>query len=63
MNNDILKECKNKGCNNPVLNGKYCENCSQIKKEKRDNVIKGAGGILLGVGAFVLSALLKKPRE
>jgi len=58
-----LKDCKTKGCNNPVLKGKYCEHCSQIKKEKRNKVIKGAGSVLGFIVVTGLSALIKKPRK
>jgi hypothetical protein len=33
--------CKTKGCNNPILDGKYCEYCKQKRKEK-GNIAKGA---------------------
>ena len=54
-------KCKTKACNNPVLEGKYCENCYKLKKENRDKFLKSAGGVALGIGSLVLTVVFKKP--
>jgi len=41
--------CKTKGCNNPVLNGKYCEFCKQKRKENGQKV--AAAGVAVGIPA------------
>ena len=58
MNNAELKKCKNKGCNNLVLDGKYCEHCKHDKKEKRDNFLKVAGPTVISM--LLIAVKLKK---
>jgi hypothetical protein len=53
--------CKTKGCNNPVLDGKYCEFCKQKRKEDGSKVKAVVGGVaLLGGGAVVRKVGFKK---
>ena len=61
MNNAEFKKCKKKGCDNPVLEGKYCEHCKQIRKEKRDNFLKAAGGTVMAVGSIAVTVIFRKP--
>jgi hypothetical protein len=37
------KQCKSKSCFNPVLDGKYCVNCKQIRKERKEKILVGIG--------------------
>lgn len=60
MNNAELKKCKNKGCNNPVLDGKYCEHCNQVTKEKRRNFVKVVALAAVNVGSIALAVIRKK---
>lgn len=61
MTNEKTKQCKSKGCYNPVLDGKYCENCKQKRKEKRDKILAGAGGAaILGCGVAIKKGVIKK---
>ena len=56
--------CKTKGCNNPVLNGKYCEYCKQKRKEDGNKVKAVVGGAaILGGGAVVKKVGVKKVVE
>jgi len=34
----MTKQCKSKNCNNPIIDGKYCEYCKQRKKERREKI-------------------------
>jgi hypothetical protein len=57
-------QCKTKGCNNPVLDGKYCLQCTQIRKEnkKKGWAVAGAVGIpALGI-AIKKGALKQAPK-
>jgi len=54
MANEKPNQCKTKGCNNPVLDGKYCEFCKQKRKENKDKVVAGAGGALILGGGFAI---------
>jgi len=63
MSDSILIKCKRNECNNPVIDGKYCEYCKKNRKEKRDNFIKYAGGVALSVGALVATVIFKKPTD
>lgn len=49
MNKETLKKCKNKECNNPVLNGKYCEQCTQKRKEDEGVFLSVGGLAILGI--------------
>jgi len=64
MIKENLTACKTKGCCNPVLNGKYCEQCKMVRKEKRNKIIAGTGtgGTLLlsAYGIAKKTDLLKK---
>ncbi|MCB2361603.1 hypothetical protein [Clostridium estertheticum] len=60
MNDDKSKKCKKKECNNPVLDGKYCRSCKQIRKEKRDNFMKVVVGTAVGVCSIALEVIHKK---
>lgn len=59
MNDEERKLCEKKGCNNTVLKGKYCEHCTQIKKERRSTALKIAGSVAATVGSFILAVILK----
>jgi hypothetical protein len=53
--------CKTKGCNNPVLDGKYCEHCKQERKEDGNKVKAVLGGAaILGGGTVVKKVGVKK---
>lgn len=61
MINEKPKQCKSKGCNNPVLDGKYCEYCKQIRKERKDKILAGAGGaVILGVSVAIKKGVIKQ---
>lgn len=61
MTNEKHKQCKSKGCYNPVLDGKYCVQCKQKRKEKRDKILAGAGGAaILGYGVAIKKGVIKK---
>lgn len=56
-----FRQCKSKGCSNPVLNGKYCEQCTQKRKEVKDGILGGAGGaVILGLGVAIKKGILKQ---
>ncbi len=38
-------QCKTKGCNNPVLDGKYCLQCTQVRKENKNKGLAVAGAV------------------
>jgi len=64
MAKDKVKLCKTKGCNNPVIEGKYCLNCTQKRKETQQKVVAGvAGAGILGGGAVVKKVGIKKVVE
>jgi hypothetical protein len=64
MKNEKEKRCKTKGCNNPVLDGKYCEYCKQKQKEVKDKALFVAGGVALPViGIAIKKGVLKKVPE
>ncbi|NMC33986.1 MAG: hypothetical protein GYA36_16210 [Veillonellaceae bacterium] len=46
-------QCKTKGCNNPVLDGKYCMYCTQARKEKKKNFLSVAGASVIGISVIV----------
>lgn len=56
MANEKAKQCKTKGCNNPVLDGNYCEFCKQKRKENKQKIMAGAGSALI----LVVTAAFKK---
>jgi len=61
MANEKAKTCKTKGCNNPVLDGKYCEYCKQKRKEDGNKVKATVGGAaILGGGAVIKKVGVKK---
>ncbi len=61
MTNEKPKQCKSKGCYNPVLDGKYCEYCKQKRKEKRNNILAGAGGAaILGGSVAIKKGVIKQ---
>jgi nitrogen regulatory protein PII-like uncharacterized protein len=61
MNSEKYKQCKSKDCNNPVLEGKYCNLCRQEKKENREKILKRAGaGAILVVGIVKNKDLIKQ---
>ncbi|MFA9422197.1 MAG: hypothetical protein ACERLG_01375 [Sedimentibacter sp.] len=56
MAKEKAKQCKTKGCNNPVLFGKYCEHCKQKRKEKRDKIWAG----IVSAAILVVGFKMKK---
>lgn len=38
MDKEKAKQCKTKGCNNIVIDGKRCEFCKQKRKEKKRTI-------------------------
>lgn len=61
MANEKAKQCQTKGCNNPVLDGMYCEFCKQKRKENKDKIMAGAGGaLILGGGVAIKKGALKQ---
>lgn len=61
MINEKSKQCKSKGCDNIVLDGKYCENCKQKRKEKGSKVLARAGGVaILGFGVAIKKGAMKQ---
>lgn len=44
MSSDQLEKCKTRGCYNPAVNGKYCDQCKKKRKETRKKFFAGAGG-------------------
>jgi hypothetical protein len=61
MTNETPKQCKSKGCYNPVLGGKYCVQCKQNRKEKRDKILAGAlGAAILGGGGAIKKVAIKQ---
>lgn len=63
MDDKGLKKCKKKGCNNPVLDDKYCLLCNQKRKESRDKVVKTVGGAVLGIGSIFIAAVLNNKKS
>lgn len=61
MNNVEHKICKTKTCDNPVLNGKYCEHCTQTRREKRNQMLAVGGSVTLAFGGLVLKVIFSKP--
>lgn len=57
-------QCKTKGCNNPVLDGKYCLQCTQVRKEnkKKGWAVAGAVGIPALGYAIKKGALKQAPK-
>lgn len=61
MSNEIQKQCKSKDCSNPVLKGKYCEQCTRKRKEIRDKIFGGLGGAaILGGGVAIKKGAIKQ---
>lgn len=61
MNNKKTIQCKTKGCDNPALDGKYCEYCKQIRKENKNKGLAIAGGIAIpAVGIAIKKGALKQ---
>lgn len=40
MKQEIINKCKTKNCDNNVIKGKYCQYCTQTRKDKRKKTIK-----------------------
>jgi hypothetical protein len=61
MINEKPKQCKSKGCCNPVLDGKYCEYCKQIRQETKNKILVVAGGAAVpAVGFAIKKGALKQ---
>ena len=61
MINEKPKQCKSKGCYNPVLEGKYCEYCKQRRKENKDKILAAtAGAGILGGGIAIKKGVIKQ---
>lgn len=61
MDKEKTKQCKTKGCNNIVLDGKRCEFCKRKIKEKNDK-IKGSLLFLGCVSVINKGALKEAPK-
>lgn len=59
MDKEKAKQCKTKGCNNIVLDGKLCEFCKRKTKEKNDKIMGSAGSILILVGGMIAEKVIK----
>ena len=61
MINEKPKQCKSKGCYNPVLDGKYCEYCKQRRKENKDKILAVTGIVVIPVvGVAIKKGLIKQ---
>jgi hypothetical protein len=60
MTSEKTKQCKSKGCNNPVLTGNYCEQCKQKRTEKRDKLLVGVGAAASGTAILAASIVKNK---
>lgn len=54
MANGTDVSCKTKGCNNPILTGKFCLQCTQVKKEK--GIKRNAAFASIGIATFGVMA-------
>ncbi len=59
MNKKRETICRTKGCENPVLEGKYCEHCKQKRKELRDAALSVCGVVIGGAVVRFSKPLLK----
>ncbi len=57
-------QCKTKGCNNPVLDEKYCLYCTQVRKEKKKKGFAIAGAAIIPVIGYAIKkgALKQAPK-
>ena len=54
-------QCKTKGCNNPVLDGKYCLQCTQVRKENKNKGLAVAGAVgIPAIGLAIKKGALKQ---
>lgn len=54
-------QCKTKGCNNPVLDGKYCLYCTQVRKENKKKGFAIAGAVVIpAIGYAINKGALKQ---
>ena len=61
MNKEETRQCKSKGCCNPVLKGKYCQFCKKKRKEKRAKVFAVVGSTtILGIGGAAKKGAMKQ---
>ena len=56
MAKEKATQCKTKSCDNLVIDGKYCEYCTQKRKEKRNKAV-GTG---LAAGTIVTGYIINK---
>ena len=59
MKSAEFKKCEKKGCNNPVIVGKYCEHCKQLRKENKQTILAFAGTAVIAVGVFLGKKAIK----
>lgn len=59
MDKEKAKQCKTKGCNNIVIDGKRCEFCKRKTKEKNDKIIGRVGSILILVGGMIVEKAIE----
>jgi hypothetical protein len=62
MTNQQPKQCITKDCYNPVLDGKYCEQCRQKRKEIRNKIVAGTGGIAAALLVVVKGGIKHAPK-
>ena len=48
------KQCKTKNCYNPVIDGNYCEYCTQKKKENRNRAAAAGFGLCITAAGFAI---------
>jgi hypothetical protein len=53
----IHQECKNKDCDRPAINGKYCDRCKKKKNELFQKI--GGGFFTIVVGATLVYSKIK----
>lgn len=58
--NEENRICETTDCNNKALKGKYCRQCTQLKKDKRAKIKNYALGIVGGVMIPLAGKAIKK---
>ena len=64
MKKKTSNRCKNKDCNNIVIEGKYCMYCDRKRKESRAGIMDGAGkAVFMAGNLFLLKAPILKAHK